>query len=131
MVYAINKLVASSKPLKGRTQAKSKLVSWLDPILIEMPVVDEQALREVISQLCGPRCTVVFFRFANCIGQLPTGRGVTKQDIYEAVSAFLARQTSPDDADDVGLCEDRLEGDRTDAVDDDNRGRICSSDSLD
>lgn len=96
-----------------------------------MPVVDEQALGEVVSQFCGPRCAVILFRFADCIGQLPTGRLVTEQDIDEGMSAFLTGQTSPDDGDDVGLCEDRLEGDGPDAVDDDNRGRVGPRDSLD
>lgn len=103
----------------------------MDLVLIEVPVVDEQALGEVVGQLGGPRCAIILFGFANCIGQFSTGRLVTEQNIDEGMSAFLTGQTSPHDADDVRLREDRLESDGPDTVNDDNRRRVGPGDSLD
>jgi hypothetical protein len=46
------------------------------------------------------------------------------------MSAFLARQTGPDDCHDVGLCEDRLQCHGANAVQDDDGRGVRAGDSL-
>lgn len=47
---------------------------------------------------------------------------VAVQNVDECITALLTWEASPDDGDNVGLCQDALKDDRTDAVDDNDRG---------
>ena len=53
----------------------------------------------------------------DCVGEFARGGGAAVEDVDEGVAGFLARETGPDDGDDVGGGEDGFEEEGADGVD--------------
>lgn len=97
------------------TETETELISGRDVALVEVSVVDVEAFGIAVVAACDLG-SVVAFALANCVCKLTAWAGRAVEDIDEAIAAFLARQTSPDDADDVRGGEDAFKDDWTGAV---------------
>ena len=120
----------------GVAQAEAELEARLDAGLVEMAVVNEEALvkvflREPGSGLVHEVHAVVRGLLADGERQLPGGVYVAVENVHERIAGFLAGKSSEHDSGDVGVLDELLVEDDTDGMDDDDGVIAVGRDGLD
>lgn len=119
-------------------QAKTKFVDWSRVVLVEVPVVNEVALREfdlrrsvAIVELGQELSAIVLAGLAPGERALATRVHTAVEYIGNGISGLLAGQTSPDDGSDVGVLVPRVDEDGAHSVHDHDGVVAVLSDGVD